>query len=55
MALRLLTSALPRPELTDANAIDIMQYHLHRNRTARRSHTKSWHQRHRKVRFKVLL
>jgi hypothetical protein len=29
MALRLLTSALPRPELTDANAIDIMQPACH--------------------------
>jgi hypothetical protein len=55
MALRLLTSALPRPEVTEADAIAIVEYHLQRNQVARRSHMKSWHQRHKKIRYKVLL
>lgn len=55
MALRLLTSALDRPELNEADAIAIVEYHLHRNRTALKSHTKSWHRRNKKVRYKVLL
>jgi hypothetical protein len=55
MALRLLTSALPRPQLTEADAIAIVEYHLQRNRTARKAHVKSWHQRHEKIRYKVLL
>lgn len=55
MALRLLASALTRPELTETDAIAIVKYHLKRNRTAWKSHTKSWHQRHKKVRYKVLL
>ena len=55
MALRLLRSALPRPTLTEADAIAIVVYHLRRNQTARRSHTKSWHKRHKKIKYKVLL
>lgn len=55
MALRLLTSALPRPELTELNAIAIVEYHLRRNRTARNAHVKSWHNRHKKVAYKMLL
>jgi len=55
MALRLLTSALERPELTEADAIAVVEYHLQRNQTALKSHTKSWRRRHKKVRYKVLL
>jgi hypothetical protein len=55
MALRLLTSALPRPRLTEADAIAIVEYHLQRNSVARKSHEKSWHKRHKKVKYKVLL
>jgi len=55
MALRLLTSALPRPKLAEADAIAIVAYHLQRNRIARKSHAKSWHKRHKKVQYKVLL
>jgi hypothetical protein len=55
MALRLLTSALPRPQLTEADAIAIVEYHLRRNRIARQAHVKSWHKRHKKVPYKVLL
>ena len=55
MALRLLKSALARPELSEADAIAIVEYHLQRNRTALKSHVKSWHKRHKKLRYKVLL
>jgi hypothetical protein len=55
MALRLVTSALARSELSATEAIAIVKYHLQRNRTASKSHTKSWHLRHRNVKYKVLL
>ena len=55
MALRLLQSALRRPELREPEAIALIEYHLRRNRIARNSHTKSWHNRHQKIKFKVLL
>lgn len=55
MALRLLISTLPRPELTATEAIAIVEYHLRRNRIARKAHVKAWHKRHHKVQYKVLL
>lgn len=55
MTVRLLKSALPRPTLTMADAIAIMEYHLRRNRIAKKAHYKRWHKRHKKARFKVLL
>lgn len=55
MALRLLTSALERPQINETEAIAIVEYHLHRNRTALKSHSKSWHRRNKKVSYKVLL
>jgi hypothetical protein len=55
MALRLLKSALPQPRLTEKDAIALVKYHLRRNRIARKSHVKSWHKRHKKVQYKVLL
>lgn len=55
MAVRLLKSALPRPALTVDDAIGIMEYHLRRNRIAKKSHYKRWKKRHKKVRLKVLL
>jgi SRSO17 transposase len=55
MAIRLLTSVLSRPKLTEAEAIAIVEYHLRRNRIARRSHEKTWRKRHKGVKYKVLL
>jgi hypothetical protein len=55
MALRLLTAALPREELSKEDAIAIVDYHLRRNRTALNSHLKAWKERHKNVRYKVLL
>jgi hypothetical protein len=55
MALRLLKSALACPRFTEVQAIALMEYHLRRNRLAQKSHTKSWHERHAKVQYNVLL
>jgi hypothetical protein len=54
MAMRLLKAALPRPELTVEAALAIVEYHLRRNEIARRSHTKTWKQRHKGVDIKPL-
>lgn len=55
LALRLWRSALPRPTLTDEDAIAVVDYHLQRNRVAKASHRKSWLKRHSKAEFKLLL
>ena len=55
MAIRLLQSALPRPQLTEADALDIMAYHLERNERAEASHRKTWLKQHKDVNFKLLL
>jgi hypothetical protein len=55
MTVRLLKSALPRPTLTVAEALTIMEYYLKRNRIAKKSHYLRWNERHKKVQFKVLL
>jgi hypothetical protein len=55
MALRLMMTALPRPDLTEADAIAILEYYLRRNRVARKAHVKAWQKRHKKVTYKVLL
>lgn len=55
MALRLLRSVLERPKLTEEEAIAVMDYHLERNRVARRSYQRSWKKRHKKLKFKLLL
>jgi hypothetical protein len=55
MALRLLRSVLQRPRLTEEEAIELVNYHLERNRVARQSYQKSWKKRHKKLKFKLLL
>jgi hypothetical protein len=47
--------ALPRPELTEAKALELLRYHLRRNRRARDSHYKTWRKKHPQIQFKVLL
>ncbi len=42
MAMRLLCEALPEKNLALEDAMEIVEYHLRRNRTARRSHEKTW-------------
>ena len=55
MVVRMLRSALLRPELSPQDAIDIMQYHLQRNCVARASHRKTWLARHKKIAEELLL
>ena len=46
MAMRLLRSALPRPQLSLSDAEDLVDYHLDRNRQATKSHRKTWLAKH---------
>jgi len=46
MAMRLLRSALPRPQLSLADAEELVEYHLERNRQATKSHRKTWIAKH---------
>ena len=55
MALQFLRSVFARPKLSEEEAIDLVDYHLKRNRTARDSHRKSWLQKHKRVAKKLLL
>jgi hypothetical protein len=40
---RLLEAALDEPHLRLARAIALVEYHVRRNETARKSHAKTWH------------
>ena len=55
MAVRVLRSAFARGQLTEEDAISILEYHRRRNRTASESHRKSWLRKHKNVKPKVLL
>ncbi len=55
MALRLLRSAFARPQLDTESAIELVEYHLERNRVAHDSHRKSWLQKHKRIKPEVLL
>ena len=46
MALRLIRSALPRPQLSVKDAEDLVDYYLDRNDKARKSHRKTWLAKH---------
>jgi hypothetical protein len=48
---RLLEAAMEEPELRLARAIALVDYHVRRNETARKSHTKTWRAKHRGVKF----
>jgi hypothetical protein len=55
LAVRVLKAALPRPQLSPEEAIAIIDYYLERNRIAKKSHHKTWKQRHKNVTYKPLL
>jgi hypothetical protein len=55
MTFRLLCAVLPQPRLTVADALEIMEYHIERNRIAQDSHAKTWRLRHPKVKPKAPL
>lgn len=55
MAVRILKATLPRPEIHEAEALEILDYHLNRNRAAKASHYKTWRQQHKGIKYKLLL
>lgn len=52
MAVAILKSVLTRPKLNEQQALEILEYHLERNRTAKASHYKTWRKKHKKVKYK---
>jgi hypothetical protein len=48
---RLLAAALAEPELRLPRATALVDYHVRRNKVARKSHAKTWRARHRGVKF----
>lgn len=48
---RLLEAALAEPELRLPRAVLLVDYHLRRNKVARKSHTRAWQAKHRGVKF----
>jgi hypothetical protein len=48
---RLLMAAWEEPELRLPRAITLVDYHLHRNEVARKSHAKTWRAKHQGVKF----
>ncbi len=55
MALRILRSTFARPTLSENEAMDIIDYHIERNRVAHDSHHKSWLAKHKQLAKKLLL
>jgi SRSO17 transposase len=55
LALRVLRSTFARPTLSEDEAMDIIDYHIARNRVAHDSHRKSWLAKHKKLAKKLLL
>jgi SRSO17 transposase len=55
MALRVLRSTFARPTLSEQEAMDVIDYHLERNRVAHESHRKSWLSKHKQLAEKLLL
>jgi SRSO17 transposase len=55
MALRVLRSTFARATLSEEEAMDIIDYHIERNRVAHDSHRKSWLAKHKTLAKKLLL
>jgi SRSO17 transposase len=51
----LLHVVLPLPNLTEARALEILDYHLQRNRIAQKSHAKTWKRKHKKIHYEAPL
>jgi SRSO17 transposase len=51
----LLQAVLPLPVLTPKRALQILEYHLNRNRVARKAHENTWQRKHGKVKFQAPL
>ena len=52
--MRLLEAAWEEPRLRLARAIELVEYHVRRNKVAKASHSKTWKRKHRKVKFLLL-
>ena len=52
--MRLLEAAWEEPRLRLARAIELVEYHIGRNKVAKASHEKTWRQKHKKVEFLLL-
>ncbi len=48
---RLLEAALKEPGLRLERAIELVDYHVRRNKVAKASHDKTWKKKHKKVKF----
>ena len=55
MALRIVRSAMERPQITFDDALDLIEYHRDRDRQAKKSHRKTWLEKHKRVWKKVML
>jgi SRSO17 transposase len=55
LTLELMKATMSRPTLTEADALRLTEYHLDRNRVARKSHRKSWLRKHKRIKPKPLL
>lgn len=51
---RLLRSAMAGREPSVEEAIALVEYHIRRNATAKASHDKKWHAKHKDVKFVLL-
>jgi SRSO17 transposase len=51
----LLKAALARPQLSLDEALQLLEYHVHRNEAATQSHRKSWLQNHQRLREELKL
>jgi hypothetical protein len=51
LTVRLLQRAIEVPGLSLELALLLVEYHIHRNEVARRSHTKTWRARHKRVKL----
>ena len=51
----LLQAALTRPRLSLDEAMQLLDYHIHRNQIATQSHRKSWLQKHQRLRDELML
>ena len=49
--MRLLESAWDEPGLRLACAVELVEYHIRRNKIAKAFHDKTWKRRHKKVKF----
>jgi SRSO17 transposase len=55
MAVRVLQTAFARDHCTEDDAFSIIEYHLHNNQVAHKSHRKSWLRKHKRTKAKPLL